>query len=152
MKIKTKKIAQANAVLGSAKLGKLESADQLKVFKAIRAIKPVADAYIEAEKLAVEKLKPEDYDEVEKLSQRLQADMRSKVTEGKTSLTPDEIQRITDTFTPYNKRVKDALEAEGEKEVEVSVEKVPVEVFLKLVTSNEWTMEQAMNVEAVLCE
>ena len=62
-KIETSKVVSAYNVLSTAKYGKLDDADKIKVWKIARALKPVATKFEEDNKDAAEKLKPEGFDE-----------------------------------------------------------------------------------------
>ena len=65
--IKTEKVLNAYRVLSTAKYGKMDDGDKIKVWKIARTLKPVADKFEDDSKDAAEKFKPS-----EDLSGRLQ--------------------------------------------------------------------------------
>ena len=70
MKASIQKIVSAYKVLGEAKVTKLEEGEVIKVVKARKAMRPIADDFDAFLKDCQEKFKPENWDEVqEKVAQ-----------------------------------------------------------------------------------
>ena len=61
--LKTEKVLSAYQVLNTAKYGKLDDADKIKVWKIARQMKPVAEKFEDDSKSAAEAMKPECFDE-----------------------------------------------------------------------------------------
>ena len=57
--LKTEKVLSAYQVLSTAKYGKLDDADKIKVWKIARQMKPVAEKFEDDSKSAAEAMKPE---------------------------------------------------------------------------------------------
>ena len=63
-KMKTEDVLKAYQVISTAKYGKLDDADKIKVWKIARAMKPIAEKFKEDSEDAQEKMKPtEDFDQ-----------------------------------------------------------------------------------------
>lgn len=146
--IKTEKVLNAYRVLSTAKYGKMDDGDKIKVWKIARTLKPVADKFEDDSKDAAEKFKPS-----EDFSERLQKaqDYERMVKDGNADMTKlpmgaAEYGEFVKEFQKYNKLVGDAIKEFADKEVELEFEKLSEDAFGKLMASNEWTMEQAMEI------
>lgn len=146
--IKTEKVLNAYRVLSTAKYGKMDDGDKIKVWKIARTLKPVADKFEDDSKDAAEKFKPS-----EDFSERLQKaqDYERMVKDGNADMTKlpmgaAEYGEFVKEFQKYNKLVGDAIKEFADKEVELEFEKLTEDAFGKLMASNEWTMEQAMEI------
>lgn len=146
--IKTEKVLNAYRVLSTAKYGKMDDGDKIKVWKIARTLKPVADKFEDDSKDAAEKFKPS-----EDFSERLQKaqDYERMVKDGNADMTKlpmgaNEYGDFVKEFQKYNKLVGDAIKEFADKEVELEFEKLTEDAFGKLMASNEWTMEQAMEI------
>ena len=60
--IKTDALLKVFNVLNGAKYGKMDDADKIRVFKIVRKLKPIAEAFEDESKDAAEKLKFEGFD------------------------------------------------------------------------------------------
>lgn len=146
VKIETQKVLVLHRILASAKYGKLDDADKVKVWKIARKLKPVADKFEDDSKDAAEKMKPTD-DFAERLQkaqdyERLVKDQNADAQ--KLPMGPSEYGDFIKEFQEYNRLVGDAVKEFAEKEVEIDFEPVSEETFGKLMASNEWTMDQAV--------
>lgn len=146
--IKTEKVLSAYRVLSTAKYGKMDDGDKIKVWKIARTLKPVADKFEDDSKDAAEKFKPSG-----DFSERLQKaqDYERMVKDGNADITKlpmgaAEYGEFVKEFQKYNKLVGDAIKEFADKEVELEFEKLSEDAFGKLMASNEWTMEQAMEI------
>ena len=146
--IKTEKVLSAYRVISAAKYSKMADEDKIRVWKIARALKPVADKFEDDSKDAAEKFKPtEDFSgrlqkaqEYERMAKDTDADM------AKLPMNAAEYGEFVKEFQSYNKLVGDAIKEFADKEVEVEFEKISEEAFGKLMASNEWTMEQTMEI------
>lgn len=146
VKIETQKVLVLHRILASAKYGKLDDADKVKVWKIARKLKPVADKFEDESKDAAEKMKPTD-DFAERLQkaqeyERLVKDQNADAQ--KLPMGPSEYGDFIKVFQEYNRLVGEAVKEFAEKEVEIDFEPVTEETFGKLMASNEWTMDQAV--------
>lgn len=152
--IKTEKVLNAYRVLSTAKYGKMDDGDKIKVWKIARTLKPVADKFDDDSKDASEKFKPS-----EDFAERLQKAMEYErmVKDGNADMTKlpmgaAEYGEFVKEFQKYNKLVGDAIKEFADKEVELEFEKLSEDAFGKLMASNEWTMEQAMGIGMLIVE
>lgn len=151
--IKTEKVLNAYRVLSTAKYGKMDDGDKIKVWKIARTLKPVADKFEDDSKDAAEKFKPsEDFSERLQKAQDYERILKEENAKGnkaditKLPMGSAEYGDFVKEFQKYNKLVGDAIKEFADKEVELEFEKLSEDAFGKLMASNEWTMEQAMEI------
>ena len=153
-KIKTSEILAAYNVLNTAKYGSMEDADKIKVWKITRALKPIATKFDEDSKDAAEKMKPKDkdFDETLQKAQEYERMIRDpKADTKKLPMGAAEYDAFIEKFKEYNKLVGKAVEEFANKEVKVSFEPLSDDAFGKLMSSNEWTMGQAVALSEIIC-
>lgn len=124
--------------LGEAKVTKLEESEVIKVVKARKAMRPFAEEYDAFLKDVQEKFKPENFDEIQ-----------SNVQKWK-DLSDEEKIATNKTLAEYQKKVNDAVEAELNKVVEVSVEKLNENSATKILLENGWELKKLDEIEVVL--
>ena len=152
--IKTSEILAAYNVLNTAKYGSMEDADKIKVWKITRALKPIATKFDEDRKDAAEKFKPKDkdFDEKYQKAQEYERIIRDpKADTKKLPMGAAEYDAFIEKFKEYNKLVGKAVEEFANKEVKVSFEPLNDDAFGKLMSSNEWTMGQAVALSEIIC-
>ena len=152
-KIETSKVVSAYNVLSTAKYGKLDDADKIKVWKIARALKPVATKFEEDNKDAAEKFKPDGFDE--KLQNAQEYERVSKTPNEDASnikIGAAEYEKFISELKSYNKLVSDAVKEYAENECEISFEPLSEDAFGKLMASNEWTMEQVTTLGSLIVE
>lgn len=138
--MKTIEIVKAYRIINEAKLTKMEDADKYKVIKAIRALKPIATSFDDFTKEAQERLKGEEFANMQKKAEQWQKEGE------KTTLTMDERIAINRFFTDYNKRVEECVKEEAEKEVSPEYGRLSEEAFSKLIGSNDWSVKEILAV------
>jgi hypothetical protein len=151
--IKTEKVLGAYQVLNTAKYTKLDDGDKIKVWKIARAMKPIATKFDEDSKDAAEKMKPEgcdeklhDAQEYERVTKDVSADASNL------KMGAAEYNAFINTLKGYNKLVTDAVKDFADKEVSVSFEPLSEDAFGKLMASNDWTMEQTVEIGMFIVE
>ena len=152
--IKTSEILAAYNVLNTAKYGSMEDADKIKVWKITRALKPIATKFDEDSKDAAEKMKPKDkdFDDTLQKAQEYERIIRDpKADTKKLPMGAAEYDAFIEKFKEYNKLVGKAVEEFANKEVKVSFEPLSDDAFGKLMSSNEWTMGQAVALSEIIC-
>lgn len=152
--IKTEKILAAWRVINTAKYNKLEDADKIKVWKISRAFQPVATKFEEDSKDAAEKMKPTE-DFTERLQKAQEYEQKIKDANLDASTLPmgaAEYSEFVKEFQNYNKLVGDAIKEFAEKEVEVEFDKLSEDAFGKLMASNEWNMNQVIELGTLIVE
>lgn len=146
-------IINAYNVLNAAKLNKLADADKFTVIRAMRALKPIHTDYEEAVKDAQERLKPEDFDALQKRAADWNATHKDKQLK---DLTPEErttLEGINAAYRDYTTKVEECIRDIAEKEKELDYTRLTEEAFGKLLESNpDWTMQQILAVADVLEE
>lgn len=150
--MQTSKVLDAYRIISTAKYGKLDDADKIKVWKIARALKPVATQFEEDSKDAADKLKPAD-DFAERLQYAQEYETASKdpnYDASKLKMGAAEYQDFIKDFREYNKLVGDAIKEFADKEVELEFDGISEDVFGKLMASNDWTMEQAVLISDVI--
>lgn len=151
--IKKKKVLAAFNLLNVAKLSEMEDADKIKVFHILRALKPVATKYDEFYKDAVEKLKPEGYDEKILKWNECREKIQLGVKMEKLPMDGDDFVDMTyHVINPFNKALNDATDKEAETEVEVEFEPISERAFMKLIKANDWNVGQIDELNELVCE
>lgn len=152
-KEKTSVILSVYNVLSKAKYGKMDDADKIKLWKIARALKPTAVQFEDDSKSAAEKFQPtEDFQE---RLQKAQEFERLRNTNDDMSKSPMGVAEYNDflkEFQEYNKLVNDAIKEYADKEVEVEFESLSEDAFAKLLASNEWTIEQTVEIGGFILE
>lgn len=132
MKAKVKDVVSAYKVLGDAKVVKLEESEVIKIIKARKAMRPIADDYDAFLKDCQEKFKPEGWDEIQKKLQQWQQEGE------KTTLTEAERNELNKAMIGYQKKVNEALKDELKREVELNIEPLKEESATKMLVENGW--------------
>lgn len=145
--IKTEKVLSAYRVLSTAKYTKMDDADKIKVWKIARALKPVATKFEDDSKDAAEKFKPEGFDENLRKAQEFERVTKDADADAsKLEMGASEYNAFIKELQKYNKLVGDAVKEYAEKEVDVEFDALSEDAFGKLMASNEWTMEQTLEI------
>lgn len=147
-KITTEKVLNAYRIISGAKYTKMDDADKIKVWKIARALKPVADKFEDDSKDAAEKMKPsEDFaDNLQKAQEFERITKEKDFDASKLPMGVAEYNEFIKKFQDYNRLVGEAVKEFAEKEVEIEFEPLSEESFGKLMASNEWTMEQTVEI------
>ena len=146
--IKTENILKAYNILNTAKYSKLDDGDKIKVWKIARKLKPVATQFEDDSKDAAEKMKPYEAftDDLTK------AQEYERVKGVGCEMTAEEYQKFIVAFKAYNEQVSKALKEFSDKEVELEFDALSEDTFGKLMASNEWTVEQVMEIGILIVE
>lgn len=143
--IKTEKVLQVFQILKDAKYSKMSDDDKIKLWKIARAMKPVATKFEEDSKDAAEKLKPEGLD----VTLEKAKDYEQKKQKGDADLPMTEaeyLEFINGDWQKFNKLVAKAVKEFADAEVELEIDPLSEEALQKLMSSNDWKMEQVMTV------
>lgn len=132
MKAKVKEVVSAYKVLGDAKVVKLEESEVIKVVKARKAMRPIADDYDAFLKDCQEKFKPEGWGEIQKKLQQWQQEGEN------TTLTEAERIELNKAVIGYQKKIDAALKDELKREVELNIEPLKEESATKMLVENGW--------------
>ena len=151
--IKTEKVLAAYNILNAAKYTKLDDVDKVKVWKIARALKPIATKFDEDSKDAADKMKPEGFnDNLAKAQEYERVTKDADADTSKLQMGASEYSKFIEELKKYNKLVSDAVREFADKEVEVEFELLSEEAFGKLMASNEWTMEQTVEIGMLIVE
>lgn len=133
-------------LLNDARLGNIADAAKLDVLRVLRVLRPIAKGLEEEHTAALNKLKPDGYDERLHAAQLYEAAQK----DGKTAaITATEYIDIIHEMRRYDTiiRANDATLLNGEVEVELPC--LSEDTLLELMTTNGWTAGQMMAVEDV---
>lgn len=152
--IKTSEVLNVYNILNTAKYGKMEDADKIKVWKITRALKPIATKFDEDSKDAAEKFK-QDIDGFDDKLQKAQ-EYERLCSENKSTIdimtTANYNDFIENVFKPYQKTVEKAVKEFADKEAKIDFEPISEDAFGKLMASNEWTMAQVTTLGDIVCD
>lgn len=152
-KEKTSSVLSIYNVLSKAKYGQTSNEDKIKIWKIARVLKPYATKFDEDSRDAAEKFKP--YEDFSEDLQKAQEFERLRNTGGDMSQSPmgvAEYNKFVDEFKNYNKLVNDAIKEFADKEVELEFDCISEDAFGKLISSNEWTVDQTIELGEFIVE
>ena len=138
--MKVKDINAATAALSDAKLTGMADTDKFTVIRALRVLKPIRQQYVDFVQDAANRLRPEDFDQLEQRKKEW-----NKEHEGKkyNELTPQELVElnyINARYTDYNNKIEACIREESDREQELQYDRLTEESFCKLLSANPgWT-------------
>lgn len=145
--ITTNKIIDAFYLIASAKVSTLENADKIKIWKIMRAFKPIASSFEDALRDAQDKFRPQDYTEhIEELKKYDQC----KKDGLKTEIDAVTYKKYIEEMRSYDQLVGDAIQSDLTHENEVEFEPISSDVFELALIENGWDMSQAMMLEIII--
>ena len=145
MKVKTIKAVEAYRALKTLKVGGMSDDAMLAVWKNLKALRPVSEAYDKDIEEVRATLQDEEF---EKMQQRVKAaqEVERKVKEEARELTEAEKQEISEInawFAAWNKKGEEYLKSLAEKEVEVKIDPLDAAELLKAYKGSDRTFEDA---------
>ena len=148
--MKIKECIEAAALLKTAKVTKMEDADKLTVVKAMRALKQVASEYESLYADVQEKLKDDKHADMVSRAQLFNERYANKGYYELEEWQRKEREELNAYFMDYNSRLAAAMKEEEEKEVSPEYNRLTEDSFGKLIASNDFSVEQILNLETVL--
>lgn len=136
--MKLREIVICYKTLGEAKVTKLSDADVVKIVKARKAMRPIADDFKAFLKDLEEKFKPEDWDKVQEKMQKW------------SELSKEEKLACDKVIIAYQKKLDEALIEEQEKDVELTLEKLEEGAGSKLLSENGWEVKRLDDIALLL--
>ena len=130
MKTTTGNAVMSYRILNDAKLGKMKDGDRYAAIGMMKALKAATSAYDDFVKVALDKLKPENYDELQ----------------AKKELTPEE----RGIMEKYDADVNACAIRELEKEIELDFTSLSDEGMKGLYESNDFTLGQILLLEETI--
>jgi hypothetical protein len=98
-----------------------------------------------------EKMKPEGFDEKLQNAQEYERVVKNPNEDASNvKMGAAEYEKFIGELKSYNKLVGDAVREYAEKECEISFEQISEDAFGKLMSSNDWTMEQVMQLGIII--
>lgn len=140
-KLKTIDVVKAYNVLSKAKYQKLRNEDMIKVWRIQQKLKHYALEFDEAKKDAEDKLLPEDF--MKEYQKALVYESKMKKGELGLPMTAQEHSAFIVKLQKCNTLIKKALEELENKEVSIDFDTISEIAFAELMSSNEWTFEDA---------
>lgn len=144
--MKTNSIVTVFNLLNSAKINEVATSGKIKIIKAVREMKPIANGFDELLNDAREKLKGENHDEMAEKANRWQQ-LGDEV-----DFTDEEKIAINAYFMEYGNRIDECVKEEAEKEHILSFTRLTEEEFEGLISSNDWDVRTIMDIEEIMCD
>lgn len=132
--MKKKEAIELYKVLNGCKLTGMASSSKMIVLNNLRSLRPVSEAYESDVKEAIEKLKPEGFDD---LMKKVRGHNDSVNTGGKPVMSGDELRDASSIIEKYNKEVNDFVEKILEESEDVEMEKLDNPDLEKLLDAND---------------
>lgn len=143
-------IVNAFQLLRNAKLNEVEDSAKISIVRTLRALKGIVSSYDEFRSDACETLKGENHQKMADLAFRWEQEEKEKK---ESTLTDEEKASVNKYFANYNKLVNEAVSKEFGKEYDLDIHTLEEPDFCKLLASNDnWSAEQIMLAQDVLCE
>lgn len=150
---KKNEVLQVYNLLNAAKLGAIEDDEKFKVILILRELKAVANGFEEFRKDAVDKLKPEGYDDKILLWNECREKLQLGVKADKLPMTGEEFVDMTyKVINPYNTALNNLTEKEAEEEVELEFDAISEDSVMKLGVVHEWNAGQIDMISGLVCE
>ena len=138
--MKTKDIATATALLSEAGLKGMADTDKFTVIRALRVLKPIRQQYIDFVQDAANRLRPEDFDQLEQRKKEWNKEHEGKKYNDLTSQELVELNYINARYADYNNKIEQCIREEADREQELHYDRLTEEAFGKLLAANaDWT-------------
>lgn len=136
--MKVKEIVSAYKTLGEAKVNNLEESEIIKILKARKAMRFIAEDFNEFLKEVQDKFKPENFEEIQfKLQNWAELSDEDKV-------------KMTNILKEYESKINTVVKDELEKEIELELEKINENSISKLLKNNEWPIQKLDEISIIL--
>lgn len=132
--MKKKEAIELYKVLNGCKLTGMVSSSKMIVLNNLRSLRPVSETYESDVKEAIEKLKPEGFDE---LTKKVREHNDSVSTGGKPTMSAEELKEVSSAIESYNKEVNDFIEKILNEDSGVEMEKLDTSNLEKLLDAND---------------
>lgn len=133
--MKTQEIKELYDVLSGIKLTGMTTAAKMVVLENIRSLKPVAESFRSDCDDAIKMLRPEGFDEIEEKANRHNEAVKAGNTQD--LLSPEELQKVNESYATYFKEVEDRSKELGQAEYEVALKKISQAEYDKLMEAND---------------
>ena len=145
MKVKTIKAVEAYRALKALKVGGMSNEAMLAIWKDLKVLRPIAEAYDKDIEEVRATLQDEEF---EKMQQRVKEaqEVERKVKEEDRDMTEAEKREIAEInawFAAWNKKGEEYLKSLAEKEVEVKIDPLDAAELLKAYKGSDRTFEDA---------
>lgn len=141
--MKRKYIIEMYSVLNQCKLTGMEAKQKIVLLKNLRRARPFKDAYDKDVQDAVERLKPENYDELMKKAQEHNESLQKGE---KGMLSTAELEEIGKTLQTYNSELSDYANGLLEEEVEIEIERLSEDALAALIDANDMPAESLVTI------
>ncbi|VEH14141.1 Uncharacterised protein [Segatella oris] len=145
MKVKTIKAVEAYRALKALKVAGMSDEAMLAVWKNLKALRPVSEAYDKDIEEVRTTLQDEEFEKMQqrvKEAQELERRAKEEVR-GMTEAEKCEIAEINEWFAAWNKKGEEYLKSLAEKEVEVKIDPLDAAELLKAFKGSDRTFEDA---------
>ena len=136
--MKLKELVDIYKTLGDATVTALEESEILKIVEIRKAIRPYAEAHNAFLTDLAEKLKPANFEDMQKRAQEWN------------SLTESEKIELNVQFKDYENKIIIAAQDELNKEIDITLEKLSKDSSIKLLKNNEWPTNKLDELSAIL--
>lgn len=144
--MKVREIIEVYAILGKAKIVKLDDEEIGKVLDARKVMRPVESEYKAFEEDVYEKLKDDGLEEAEKIRKEVIAKFKENENYEPTECEVSALKLINE----YVIKIENAKAKELNKEVELKFDPLKKVSIRKLMKENDWTVNETELIESVL--
>lgn len=132
--MKKKEAIELYKVLNGCKLTGMSSSSKMTVLNNLRKLRPISEAYESDMKEALEKLKPEGFDDIIKKAREHNDSVN---TGGKSIMSAEELKEASSIIEGYNKEVNDFVEKILDEDADIEPDKLDNPNLEKLLDAND---------------
>lgn len=132
--MKKKEAIELYKVLNGCKLTGMVSSSKMTVLNNLRKLRPISETYEADIKDAIEKFKPEGFDE---LTKKAREHNDSVNTGGKPTMSAEELKEVSSAIDNYNKEINDFVEKILNEDAGIELEKIDTPNLEKLLDAND---------------
>lgn len=132
--MKKKEAIELYKVLNGCKLTGMVSSSKMTVLNNLRKLRPISETYEADVKDAIERIKPEGFDD---LMKKVREHNDAVNTGGKPVMSGDELRDASSIIEGYNKEVNDFVEKILDEDADIELEKLDTPNLEKLLDAND---------------
>lgn len=133
--MKTKELVKAYKILQPSKVTKMDDADKMKVVKAARALRPIAEEYEKNIEEGIKTLRDERFEEMQQKGAKHNEAIKNQSKDGLLSL--EELDELNKYFADHEKLYRTLVQELDEKDVAIEIPRISEDAFIKFAASND---------------
>ena len=133
--MKTKELVKAYKILQPTKVTKVDDADKMKIIKATRLLRPIAEEYEKNVEESLKTLRDDRFEEMQQKGAKHNEAVKNDSKDGLLSF--NELDELNKYFSEHDKLCRTLVRELDEKEVTLDMPHISEESFIKFISSND---------------